>query len=1611
MAKICFKNVLDGESKFVEVDKDYLIQAVYEYARMSDEEIYKAIMNQRVVIFLNNKHIPVDNWHTTKLDKSDEITVVPEIVGEKVGGFLQIAIGAVLIVGAFMSAGWAAPTAFSFWETMAFSLGVSFALGGISNLLFQPDLPSISGYSGSGGKATQTYNWSGVKTMAQEDTPIPIVYGTHPVGGNVISLFTDRYGDNSYLNMLIALCEGEIEGICQEYDHTSVCSTSDKSDASYKSPAIMIDDQPLRVYDDVEWWYRKGTNTPDPSKSFYSPDYQNKIPYFDGANVQYDDDRSIPANPSYIEYITTKDVDMVNLQFFVPQLYDASGTDITDKEIVFNVQYSTDGNTFYNYGTEGTYKYTPKVSGTRTAYCTCTKYKYDNYVYGDPDPTYTIRVLKNGYREAKRLAIRDHRKYCNPITNYNIVVEIRDSDSNIVETKTITQSFNCWYGRKGSHSHHVHIDDHDNTTFYIGNYAVTLDHDVIAGDEFTISSVESGVQGENISINGITKTGIWKSVILDFNKAGKPGRDTYYLRIKRVDGGKSNDLNISDDLVLKSVIETVHGEYIYPNTALLGLRIRATGQLSGAPPNVVTTLKGLKIAVPDLSGSEAFEDHFWDDTDNRWEYNDAERTWDNTTYTSTKEYCNNSILCVRDLALSSRYGLGDYYTSSDFDTSEIVTAIRECHKRYDPYSEDDYLSWWDSGTDSNWLTWWEFSPKTSDNITKSYSSSARTISIVGGGGDLDQAVDYTVINFRPKTYLKRGQSYDFNITVSSVNNSIDFDLNAKSISNPESLINLGSLSDKNDGTHTITYTVTNGDYYEFELTITGNNPKNASSYTISDMSISKNASSYEHYHTWNGVIESGQSALTVLFEMCDAFRCWPVYHSGKINFVMDRDTTPIQTLSIGNTKEFSQSFMPLSQIPYKLSGQFTDEARKYDLRSLTSKSSMSGLIKLNENTIGLKGITSRAKAERELVFKHNKATNLTNTCSFKCGLDLIHGTAGDIIEVQDDLPQWGFGGNIISYSSTNITIDSPYTFSSNAATYTFTIDYQDLENNKTTATINANASTGKSLQTLPIINLVSSPCDLSSFSINTTNYEAKKFRMISVERTGENEVEISGLEHLSSLYSEVATLTVVKDTPHFNPPSDPHKMPLPPRKASAVPLSMDEGMGFLLSAFPDSNDGYVKDIVVQFDRYNARNFETIGIIPKGVGYTKYFDNTLSFDTSYKFRFFCRTAYKDGPPIEVTSKIVGEISTIDPPSGLHIKGESENSPWFYGKDVTIAWNPVGINVNIDDRVKGYKVEVYKDCIYSSNTGKLNYDNGTGSFHVNDEIKQWDDDGTVLASGIVSSVVDNGDSTGTLSLKSIQGTFQDNKIIGTESYGNELAPLGDCSTDWFDSVETPWIHDAVNNEYDINGSQTENTELAEGSIIASNLYYKVIYEVKNYSQGMVCIISPSYTRWRSANGTYTEIGYGEYNELRVRADYGAVSEYAFIGSVTNFSIKIITNAALANGTLQTVSSNLLRTSFVSTEEYTYTYDANKGDNGGTPSNNIIFTVKTLTRNGIESNTLSILEVMNAAPSAPGGLSTTSWRQSVKFRWTPNTESDFRYYKYRTKVETDSWSSWQK
>ena len=216
MIRVTYLRVIIDERSFEHKDFEFDPSlSISDYLAKSGFELVEH------VVILSGRKI---DYLSIKPEDGDQIMIRPEVEWE-----------ALVFIG---NAIWAAAAAHPFITAMTIlSLGYSI----YSAVSYRaPSLPNF-GTSGDGlDENSPTYGWDGIQTRQDVGTAIPVVYGEHRVGGNIINAYIQNNGDQDFLNVLLALCEGEIERITD----------------------VMINDQPAANFDGIETVTdRRGTNS------------------------------------------------------------------------------------------------------------------------------------------------------------------------------------------------------------------------------------------------------------------------------------------------------------------------------------------------------------------------------------------------------------------------------------------------------------------------------------------------------------------------------------------------------------------------------------------------------------------------------------------------------------------------------------------------------------------------------------------------------------------------------------------------------------------------------------------------------------------------------------------------------------------------------------------------------------------------------------------------------------------------------------------------------------------------------------------------------------------------------------------------------------------------------------------------------------------------------------------------------------------------------------------------------------------------------------------------------------------------------------------------------
>jgi predicted phage tail protein len=217
-----------------------------------------------------------------------------------------------------------------------------------------------------------------------------------------------------------------------------------------------------------------------------------------------------------------------------------------------------------------------------------------------------------------------------------------------------------------------------------------------------------------------------------------------------------------------------------------------------------------------------------------------------------------------------------------------------------------------------------------------------------------------------------------------------------------------------------------------------------------DERVSDGAGGWEKRFRMDIVIDSQQKALDLIVQMCSAFRAYPFYSDkGQVRLVVEKPEIPVQLFSPGNTieKSFSESWGSKRDIPNVVNVQFDDENRNYETQTIQAYVDDEALIAnrpLNPVTIRYYGVKeSYAIRHGRNYFKALKY--ISNTIKLKSALGSVIRQCGEVVDIANDIPQWGFGGTVKADFVYKGNYDSEITYAINdAVTWTDSKEYKAL---------------------------------------------------------------------------------------------------------------------------------------------------------------------------------------------------------------------------------------------------------------------------------------------------------------------------------------------------------------------------------------------------------------------------------------------------------------------------------------------------------------------------------------------------------------------------------------
>ncbi len=276
---------------------------------------------------------------------------------------------------------------------------------------------------------------------------------------------------------------------------------------------------------------------------------------------------------------------------------------------------------------------------------------------------------------------------------------------------------------------------------------------------------------------------------------------------------------------------------------------------------------------------------------------------------------------------------------------------------------------------------------------------------------------------------------------------------------------------------------------------------------------------YEKRFHLDCVLDSNSKALDILIQLGSSFRGFPFYSNGVVQYQIDKPGVAVQTFGMGNIidKSFSETWLPSNEIPNVAEVQFLNATNEYRQESvfIEDEDVLNDGAPRKINVVRV--LCSRmSQAVREGRYALRVAKYCDRLIEFKASIDAVVCQAGDLIDVSHDMPQIGFSGRVVSGTSQTVTLDREVSIES-GKTYQIFIRHEDGSTETKTVTSGVGNYTTLSISS---DTFTQSPANYDVFVFGETNILKERFRITSIRRYEDCEVEIKAVKYNEAIYDD-----------------------------------------------------------------------------------------------------------------------------------------------------------------------------------------------------------------------------------------------------------------------------------------------------------------------------------------------------------------------------------------------------------------------------------------------------------------------------------------------------------
>lgn len=199
----------------------------------------------------------------------------------------------------------------------------------------------------------------------------------------------------------------------------------------------------------------------------------------------------------------------------------------------------------------------------------------------------------------------------------------------------------------------------------------------------------------------------------------------------------------------------------------------------------------------------------------------------------------------------------------------------------------------------------------------------------------------------------------------------------------------------------------------------------------------------EKLMTFNGGFDAETTVWEAALQVCQAGRAMILPTGRNYTVVVNKPSTPVQMFTVGNINldSFEEIFLPMEDRAADIEIDYVnaDDDYKRDKLSVVNPAIET---KINKVSLQLIGCTRASEAWRHGMFRLNNNQYILRMAKLEVDTEAIGCTHGDVINVQHDIPQWGYGGRLVAATTNSVTLDREVTIEA-GKTYSVMVSYSN----------------------------------------------------------------------------------------------------------------------------------------------------------------------------------------------------------------------------------------------------------------------------------------------------------------------------------------------------------------------------------------------------------------------------------------------------------------------------------------------------------------------------------------------------------------------------------------